>query len=57
MTASEFVNQYSKNSGISEREFYEHFIPMPDKTSPHGWAAVSRSPISVKSHVDLYMQG
>lgn len=52
MSASNFVEQYSKASGLSVREFYDEQVPMPDPTSPSGWAAVSNSPISIKAHVD-----
>lgn len=54
ISASEFVKQYCHESGITEREFYETQVPMPDPTSPHGWAAVSNNPLSIKAHVDLY---
>ena len=54
ISASEFVKQYCKKSGITEREFYATQVPMPDPTSPHGWAAVSNNPLSIKAHVDLY---
>lgn len=54
LSASEFVKMYCENGGITEREFYESQIPMPDKTSPNGWAAVTNSPLAVKSHVELY---
>lgn len=54
ISASEFVKQYCKKSGITEREFYETQVPMPDPTSPYGWAAVSNNPLSIKAHVDLY---
>lgn len=54
ISASEFVKQYCKKSGITEREFYAAQIPMPDQTSPSGWAAVSNNPLSIKAHVDLY---
>lgn len=54
ISASEFVKQYCKKSGIAEREFYETQVPMPDPTSPYGWAAVSNNPLSIKAHVDLY---
>ncbi len=54
ISASEFVKGYCKKSGITEREFYATQIPMPDQTSPSGWAAVSNNPMSIKAHVDLY---
>lgn len=54
ISASQFVKMYCETSGISEREFYESQVPMPDITSPHGWAAVSNNPLSIKAHVDLY---
>lgn len=54
ISASEFVKQYCKKNGIAEREFYETQVPMPDPTSPYGWAAVSNNPLSIKAHVDLY---
>lgn len=54
ITVSEFVRGYCERSGITEREFYATQIPMPDQTSPSGWAAVSNNPLSVKAHVDLY---
>lgn len=54
ISALEFVKMYCENSGITEREFYENQVPMPDQTSPSGWAAVSNNPLSIKAHVDLY---
>ncbi|EQB1788981.1 hypothetical protein ACYCW3_000819 [Klebsiella quasipneumoniae] len=54
ISASEFVKQYCKKSGITEREFYETQVPMPDPASPWGWAAVSNNPLSIKAHVNLY---
>lgn len=55
ISASEFVKQYCKKSGITERQFYETQIPMPDPSSPYGWSAVSNSAVSVKAHVKLVM--
>lgn len=56
MTAAEFVKQYCEVAGWTEKEFYESQVPMPDSTSPSGWAAVSNSPLAIKAHVDLYMR-
>lgn len=56
MTAAEFVKQYCEAAGWTEKEFYESQVPMPDSTSPSGWAAVSNSPLAIKAHVDLYMR-
>ncbi|HHY2862066.1 hypothetical protein U0Y62_23540 [Enterobacter hormaechei] len=55
-SAAQFVKDYCKSAGWSEKEFYETQVPMPDITSPSGWAAVSNSPLAIKSHVDLYMR-
>lgn len=55
-SAAQFVKDYCKAAGWTEKEFYETQVPMPDITSPSGWAAVSNSPLSIKSHVDLYMR-
>lgn len=55
ITVSEFVRGYCERSGITEREFYETQIPMPDPSSPYGWSAVSNSAVSVKAHVKLVM--
>ncbi|EPV8437995.1 hypothetical protein ACWASX_004091 [Klebsiella variicola] len=57
ITVSEFVRGYCERSGITEREFYETQIPMPDPSSPYGWSAVSNSAVSVKAHVKLVMTG
>lgn len=54
LTCSDFVQMYCKDGGITEAEFYQSQIPMPDNTSPHGWAAVSNSPLAIKAHVDLF---
>lgn len=55
-SAAQFVKDYCKSAGWTEQEFYETQVPMPDITSPSGWAAVSNSPLAIKSHVDLYMR-
>lgn len=55
ISASEFVKGYCARSGITEREFYETQVPMPDPTSIWGWAAVSNEPLLIKAHVDLYL--
>lgn len=55
-SAAQFVKDYCKAAGWTEKEFYETQVPLPDITSPSGWAAVSNSPLSIKSHVDLYMR-
>lgn len=55
MSASDFVKEYCGRSGITEREFYETQVPMPDPTSAYGWSAVSNSPLLIKAHVDLYL--
>lgn len=52
ISASDFVEKYSKESGISVKEFYESEVPMPDPASASGWAAVSNRPTSIKAHVD-----
>lgn len=55
MSASDFVKGYCGRSGITEREFYETQVPMPDPTSAYGWSAVSNSPLLIKAHIDLYL--
>ena len=55
MNVLEFVRQYCDASGISEDDFYTHFVPMPDVNAPDGWAAVSNIPCAIKAHVNLYM--
>ncbi|HHS9753289.1 TPA: DUF551 domain-containing protein [Klebsiella pneumoniae] len=55
ISASEFVKGYCIRSGITESEFYATQVPMPDQTSPWGWAAVSNDPLLIKAHVDLYL--
>lgn len=55
MSASDFVKGYCGRSGITEREFYETQVPMPDPASPWGWTAVSNDPLLIKAHVDLYL--
>lgn len=55
ISASEFVKGYCIRSGITESEFYATKVPMPDQTSPWGWAAVSNDPLLIKAHVDLYL--
>ncbi len=54
ISASDFVNGYCERTGITIDEFYESQIPMPDSTSPRGWAAVSNKPMTIKAHVELY---
>lgn len=53
ITAQEFVKGYCERSGISKDEFYESQVPMPDPTSPLGWAAVSNNHLSIKAHVNI----
>lgn len=55
MKASEFVKQYCEKAGWTEKAFYESQVPMPDSSSPSGWAAVTNSPTHIKAHVDLHM--
>lgn len=52
--AKDFVSWYCKNNGMTERDFYSDNIPMPDSKSPHGFAAVSNSPLTIKAHVELH---
>ncbi|WP_411750009.1 nucleoside triphosphate pyrophosphohydrolase family protein [Serratia marcescens] len=54
ISASDFVNGYCDRAGITIDEFYESQVPMPDSTSPRGWAAVSNKPMTIKAHVELY---
>ncbi|MEL5655613.1 hypothetical protein PTT65_04155 [Serratia ureilytica] len=54
ISASDFVNGYCERTGITIDEFYESQVPMPDSTSPRGWAAVSNKPMTIKAHVELY---
>lgn len=56
ISAAQFVKDYCAAGGISEAEFYETQVPMPDSTSPSGWAAVTNSPLHIKAHVDLYVR-
>lgn len=56
ISAAEFVKRYCESAGWTEREFYETQVPMPDCTSPSGWAAVSNNPLAIKAHVDLHMR-
>lgn len=56
ISAAKFVKDYCAAGGISEAEFYETQVPMPDSTSPSGWAAVTNSPLHIKAHVDLYVR-
>ena len=51
---TDFVERYANDSGMTVREFYDHFVPMPDATSPHGFAAVSNRPLAIKGHTELY---
>lgn len=55
ISAKEFVRQYCQNAGWTEKEFYETQVPMPDDTSPYGWAAVSNDYLSIKSHVEIHL--
>lgn len=55
ISAAQFVKDYCKCAGWTEKEFYETQVPLPDNTSPSGWAAVTNSPLHIKAHVDLYM--
>lgn len=56
-SAHEFVLSYCRESGISEDDFYESEVPMPSQGSPHGWAAVSNHPSSIKAHVKIHLSG
>lgn len=56
-SAHEFVASYCQKSGISEDDFYESEVPMPSTDSPHGWAAVSNHPLSIKAHVKIHLSG
>lgn len=55
ISAAQFVRDYCKCAGWTEKEFYETQVPLPDNTSPSGWSAVTNSPLHIKAHVDLYM--
>lgn len=54
LTAREFVSGYCERSGISQEEFYGRSVPLPDRTSPCGWAKVSNNPRSIQDHIELY---
>jgi hypothetical protein len=49
-----FVLNYCNESGISEAEFFNYFVPMPDSHSPSGISVISNNPLSIKSHIKLY---
>lgn len=55
LSLADFVFQYSRNGGFQLTEYFTHFIPAPDITSPYGWATVSRKPLNIKAHYDLYV--
>lgn len=55
MSAADFVARYCRESGISEADFYQSQVPMPDADSPYGWAAIANNPASIKAHVRIHM--
>lgn len=60
MTKEEFEERYIKGSNLTKEEYDKELITMPCKCSASnckGWAAVYKSPLSIKAHKDLYMRG
>ena len=55
ITAEEFEAGYCARSGITRALYSARLITLPDRTSPHGWAAVSRDPMAVRAHGDRYV--
>ena len=57
MTKQEFIKQYCKLSGITDKEFSDFFIVLPCECNEEGckgWAVVSNIPIAIKAYNDLY---
>lgn len=55
LTMKEFIEMYCKNGDLTIEQFFHNFVALPDKTSPNGWAAVSRSLDMIHRHWRLYV--
>ena len=58
MTKQDFIKQYCKLSDITEDFFNSNFVALKcncDAEDCQGWAAVCNNPISIKTHLKLYV--
>jgi hypothetical protein len=55
LSLKDFVEQYARNGEMTLDEYFQHFVPAPDVTSPYGWATISRKGLNLRCHYDLYV--
>ena len=57
ITKDEFAKEYAQNSGMSVEEVLKTQIVLPctcDYEGCPGWAMVSKNPLSIETHQNLY---